>query len=101
MTPSHGEVAVLSNDTNKNSPRAYSRLLRNFSPSAEQSIVQFKHKAHRRAHRWGRDEVDRRRRYRRHLRRLREEIAQAQLDHAGSQRVIFDDLGEAIEDEAD
>src|SRR6202451_2786318 len=39
VTPSHGEVAVLSNDTNKNSPRAYSRLLRNFSPSAEQSIV--------------------------------------------------------------
>jgi hypothetical protein len=69
--------------------------------SAEQSIVQFKHKAHRRAHRWGRDEVDRRRRYRRHLRRLREEIAQAQLDNAGSQRDIFDDLGEAIEDEAD
>jgi GrpB-like predicted nucleotidyltransferase (UPF0157 family) len=69
--------------------------------SAERSIAQFKHKAHRRAHRWGRDDVDRRRRYRRHLRRLREEMAQAQLSHIDWQRDIFDDLGEAIEDEAD
>jgi hypothetical protein len=69
--------------------------------SAERSLAQFKHKARRRAHRWGRDDVDRRRRYRRHLRRLREEMAQAQLDHAGWQRDVFDDLGEAIEEEAD
>jgi len=39
VTPSHGEVAAPSNDKIKNSPRAYSRLLRNFNPPAEQSIV--------------------------------------------------------------
>ena len=39
VTPSHGDVATLSNDTTRNSPRAYSRLLRNFSPSTEQSTV--------------------------------------------------------------
>jgi hypothetical protein len=69
--------------------------------SAESSIARFKHKAHRRAHRWGHDDIDRRRRYRRHLRRLREEMAQAQLSHTGWQRDIFDDLGEVIEEEAD
>jgi hypothetical protein len=66
--------------------------------SAESSIARFKGKAHRRAHRWGHDDVDRRRRYRRHLRRLREEMAQAQLSQTGWQRDIFDDLGEVIEE---
>jgi len=68
--------------------------------SAERSIAQFKHKARRRAHRWGRDDVDWRRRYRRHLTRLGEEMAQAQLDHPGWQRDIFDDLEEVIEADA-
>jgi hypothetical protein len=67
--------------------------------SAESSIARFKHKAHRRAHRWGREDIDRRRRYRRHLRRLREEMAQAQLSHTGWQRDIFDDLGQVIFDD--
>ena len=66
--------------------------------SAERSIAQFKHKARQRAHRWGRDEADRHRRYRRHMTRLREEMERARADHAGWQRNIFDDLGEAIEE---
>jgi hypothetical protein len=68
--------------------------------SAERSIAQFKHKARRRAHRWGRDDSDRRRRYRRHLRRMREEVAKAQLSQEGWQREVFDGLGGAIEEEA-
>ncbi len=37
--PGHGEVSALSNETTKNCPGLYSRLLRNFSPSPELSMV--------------------------------------------------------------
>jgi Sec-independent protein translocase protein TatA len=67
--------------------------------SVERSIAQFKHKARQRAHRWGRDDKDRHRRYRRHLTRLREEVERARPSRVGWQRDIFDDLGEAIEEE--
>jgi Sec-independent protein translocase protein TatA len=67
---------------------------------AEHRVAQFKHKARQRAHRWGRDDKDRQRRYRRHLTRLREEMERARSGHEGWQRNIFDDLGEAIEKEA-
>ena len=68
--------------------------------AVERSIAQFKHKARRRAHRWGSDDKDRHRRYRRHLTKLREEMAQARPSHEGWQRNILDDVGEAIEEEA-
>ena len=67
--------------------------------SAERSIAQFKHRARRSSHRWGRDDRDRHRRYRRHLTKLREEMAGARPQRAGWQRDIFDELGEAIEEE--
>jgi hypothetical protein len=68
--------------------------------SVECSLAQFKHKARQRAHRWGSDDKDRHRRYRRHLRKLREEMKLASPRHDGWQRDIFDELGEAVEEEA-
>ena len=67
--------------------------------SVEHSVAQFRHRAHQRARRWGRDEKDQHRRYRRHLTRLREAMAQARPSQEGGQRNIFDELGEAIEEE--
>jgi hypothetical protein len=67
---------------------------------AEHSVAQFKHKARRRAHRWGRDDKDRHRRYRRSMTKLREETQRARSGHEGWQRDIFDDLGETIEEVA-
>jgi hypothetical protein len=67
---------------------------------ADHSVAQFKHKARQRAHRWGTDDKDRHRRYRRHLTKLREEIERARPGHEGWQRDIFDDLGETIDEVA-
>lgn len=67
--------------------------------SVEHSIAQFKRRARQRAHRWGRDDHDRRRRYRRHLTRLREEMAEVRPEREGWQRDTFDEVGEAIEEE--
>jgi hypothetical protein len=66
--------------------------------SVEHSIARFKHKARQRAHRWGADHNDRRRRYRRHLRRLQKEVEQSKDEHEGWQRNIFDDVGDIIEE---
>ncbi|MBO0735750.1 MAG: hypothetical protein J2P48_04170 [Alphaproteobacteria bacterium] len=68
--------------------------------SVERSIAQFKRKARQRAHRWGSDDKDRHRRYLRHVRKLREEMRQASPRQEGWQRDIFDDLEEAMEEEA-
>jgi Sec-independent protein translocase protein TatA len=65
---------------------------------AEQSVAQFEHKARRRAHRWGRDDKDRHRRYHRHLAKLHEEMKQARSGHEGWRRDIYDDLGESVEE---
>jgi hypothetical protein len=67
---------------------------------AEHSVAQFKHKARQRAHRWGSDDKDRHRRYRRHLTKLREEVERSKPEHEGWQRDIFDDLEETIEEVA-
>src|ERR1700730_18326589 len=67
---------------------------------AGHSVAQFKHKARQRAHRWGTDDNDRHRRYRRHLTKLREEVERARPRHEGWQRDIFDDLGETIDEVA-
>ena len=66
--------------------------------SAERSIARFKDKARQRAHRWGADHDDRRRRYRRHLVELQEQVEQAKDHHEDWQRNIFDDVGEIIEE---
>lgn len=67
---------------------------------AEHSVAQFKHKARQRSHRWGSDDKDRHRRYRRHLTKLREEMERASPGHEDWQRNVFDDLGEIIEEVA-
>ena len=64
----------------------------------ERSIAHFKHKARQRAHRWGTDHDDRRRRYSRHLRKLRNEMERSKDLHDGWQRDIFDDIGDFIEE---
>jgi hypothetical protein len=66
--------------------------------SVERSVARFKHKARRRAHRWGADHDDRHRRYDRHLRKLRKEMDRSKDQHDGWQRNIFDDVGEIIEE---
>jgi hypothetical protein len=67
---------------------------------AEHSVAQFKHKARQRSHRWGSDDKDRHRRYRRHLTKLREEMERASPGPEDWQRNIFDDLGEIVEEVA-
>lgn len=64
----------------------------------EQSIARFKHRARRRAHRWGADEHDRHRRYRRHLTKLREAVDRSKDQQVGWQRDVLDDLGDSIEE---
>lgn len=67
--------------------------------AVERSVAGFKHRARQRAHRWGADQDDRRRRYRRHLTKLRAAVEQSKERHdAGWQRNVFDDLGESIEE---
>jgi Sec-independent protein translocase protein TatA len=68
--------------------------------SVEHAVQRFKHRARGRSHRWGSDDGDRHRRYRRHLRELREEVERATPLHAGWQRDILDDLGDALEEAA-
>jgi Sec-independent protein translocase protein TatA len=64
----------------------------------ERSIAHFKHRARRRAHRWGADDHDRHRRYRRHLTKLRNAMDLAIDQEVGWRRDILDDLGESIAD---
>jgi hypothetical protein len=64
----------------------------------ERSVAHFKRRARRRSHRWGADERDRHRRYRRHLTKLRDAMDQAIDQEVGWQRNILDDLGESIDD---
>ena len=65
---------------------------------AEAAITRFKQRARNRAHRWGADEHDRERRYRRHLTRMREGLNQSRAARAGWQRDILDDLGESLDE---
>jgi hypothetical protein len=63
-------------------------------------VQHFKHRARRRAHHWGTDERDRRRRYRRHLAKLRAAVDRATDQHADWPRNILDDLGESLDETA-
>lgn len=65
--------------------------------SVEDSVARFKRRARERAHRWGGDHDDRRRRYHRHLQKLQTAVELSKDDHAGWQRDILDDIGEIIE----
>lgn len=64
----------------------------------ERSVAHFKHKARQRAHRWGADHDDRRRRYRHHLASLHKKIERAKDRRHGWQRDILDDVGDSLED---
>jgi hypothetical protein len=64
--------------------------------AAERSLAHFEHKARQRAHRWGADHDDRRRRYHRHLATLHKQIEQAKNRHDGWQRDILDDVGDSL-----
>jgi hypothetical protein len=66
----------------------------------ERTMAHFKRRARRRAHSWGADEHDRRRRYGRHLRKLREAIDQSKDRHDGWRRDILDDLGDSLDEAA-
>jgi hypothetical protein len=66
--------------------------------SIERKVAEFKHRARKRAHRWGADEDDRHRRYRRHLTKLREAVDRSKERHEGWGRDILDDLGDSIEE---
>ena len=66
----------------------------------ERIVEHFKHRARRRAHRWGADEHDRQRRYRRHLAQLRVAVARSKDQHADWQRDILDDVGETLDEAA-
>ena len=66
----------------------------------EHTIARFKKRARGRAHRWGADEHDQARRYRRHLTKMREGLEQSKERHAGWQRDILDDLGGSLDEAA-
>jgi hypothetical protein len=66
--------------------------------AVERTVEHFKHRARRRAHRWGADEHDRQRRYRRHLAKLRVAVNRATDQHVDWQRNILDDLGESLDE---
>jgi hypothetical protein len=66
--------------------------------SVEQTVARFKHRARRRAHRWGKDEHDRHHRYRRHLAKLRDAVDGSKNLDANFRRDILDDLGESLEE---
>jgi len=64
----------------------------------ERTLEHFKHRARRSAHRWGADEHDRQRRYRRHLAKLRAAVDRATDQHADWRRNILDDVGESLDE---
>jgi hypothetical protein len=64
----------------------------------ERTVEHFKHRARRRAHAWGTDEHDRKRRYRRHLSKLRAAVDRSKNQHADWQRDILDDLGDTLDE---
>ena len=64
----------------------------------KRTIEHFKHRARRRAHHWGADEGDRKRRYGRHLAKLRAAVDRAKDQHADWRRDILDDLGESLDE---
>ena len=66
--------------------------------AVERSVTRFKHKARQRAHRWGANHEDRRRRYRRQLATLQKQVERAKDQHEGWQRNILDDVGESLEE---
>lgn len=66
--------------------------------TVEQTVARFKHRAHRRAHRWAADEPQGKRRYRRHVNRLREVVDESRDELVGWRRNILDDLGESLEE---
>ena len=66
--------------------------------AVERTLEHFKHRARRSAHRWGADEHDRQRRYRRHLAKLRAAVDRATDQHADWRRNILDDVGESLEE---
>jgi hypothetical protein len=68
--------------------------------AVERTVEAFKHRARRRAHHWGADEHDRKRRYRRHLAKLRAAVGHATDQHADWQRNILDDVGESLDEAA-
>src|SRR5689334_4679406 len=68
--------------------------------AVEHTITRFKRRAQQRAHRWGADELDRRRRYRRHLTKLRAAVDHSKDLHDGWRRDILDDLGESLDEAA-
>jgi hypothetical protein len=67
---------------------------------AEHSVSRFKHRAQRRARHWASDDKEQHHRYRRHLTKLRDEVARASPRYDGWQRDILDDLGEALDETA-
>jgi hypothetical protein len=68
--------------------------------AVESTVTRFKRRARSRAHRWGADEHDRQRRYRRHLTKMREGLDRSKERHVGWQRDILDDLGESLDEAA-
>jgi len=64
------------------------------------TMERFKHRARRRAHAWGTDEHDRKRRYRRHLAKLRAAVDRSKNHHADWQRDILENLGESLDEVA-
>ncbi|MGB9644221.1 MAG: hypothetical protein WCB44_03680, partial [Stellaceae bacterium] len=68
--------------------------------AVERTVEHFKHRARRRAHTWGTDEHDRKRRYRRHLAKLRAAVDRATHQHADWRRDVLDDVGESLDEVA-
>lgn len=68
--------------------------------AVERTVEHFKHRARRRAHTWGTDEHDRKRRYRRHLAKLRAAVNRATHHHTDWRRDILDDAGESLDEAA-
>jgi hypothetical protein len=64
----------------------------------QRTVEHFKRRARRRAHTWGTDEHDRKRRYRRHLAKLRAAVDRATDQHADWRRDILDDVGESLDE---
>jgi hypothetical protein len=68
--------------------------------AVERTVDHFKHRARRRAHTWGADEHDRKRRYRQHLAKLRAAVDRSKNQHADWRRDVLDDVGDSLEETA-
>jgi hypothetical protein len=68
--------------------------------AVERAVEHFKRRARHRAHRWGADEHDRQRRYRRHLAKLRAAVNRSKDQHADWRRDVLDDIGESLDEAA-